>query len=72
MTPEERSDLAVRLFAVNRTMRELRESIDSAADLAKATGATGLAFATYHLSDSIGVYMEAMNRYVSGELRELS
>lgn len=71
MTPEERVALAIRLFELNRTMRDLREHIDAAAILAKASGATGLAFATFHLSDSIAVYTDAMNRYVTEELSEL-
>lgn len=72
MTPEERQSLAVSLFEMNRTMRDLKERMDVAADIAKQFGATELAFATYHLSDSISVYTSAMNRFVAGEINELS
>lgn len=72
MTPEERAAVAIRLFDMNRAMRDLQEHMADAADIAKQLGATGLAFATYHLSDSIAVYTATMNRYFAGELNELS
>lgn len=70
MTPNERADMAIRLFEMNRTMRELRAHVDAAAEITQAAGATGLAFATYCLSDSIAVYMDAVNRYMAQELSE--
>lgn len=68
MTPDDRAGLAVRLFALNKAMRDLREHIEAAAMIAKDNGATGVAFATHHLSDSISAYMTAVNRYVTGVL----
>ena len=71
MTPEERVTMAIRLFAMNETMRDLRATVDAAADVSKMAGATDLAFATYFLSDSIAAYMEAVNRYFVREFSEL-
>lgn len=68
LTPSERVDLAVRLFNMNAAMRDLRENVDQAASLAKSVDANDLAFATYLLSESIGTYMDAVNRYVVREL----
>lgn len=68
MTRAEREALAVRLIVTNRAMRELREEIDTAATVAKAAGATDLAFATFHLSESISVYMVALNNFLVKEL----
>lgn len=69
MTPEDRKDLAVRIFQMNKTMAVLRDHMEEAAEYAKSLDATELAFATYHLSDSIAVYVKAMNRYATQELQ---
>lgn len=68
MTPEERTATALRLFEMNKSMSALRIHIDAAAEIAKETGASDLAFATYLLSESIAVYQGTLNRYVTGEL----
>lgn len=70
MNQAEREALAVRLIAMNRAMRALREEIDIAAELAKAVGALDLAFATFHLSESISVYTVALNNFMVSELKE--
>lgn len=70
MTPEERSSLALRLFELNKSMSVLRLHMEAAAVLAKEAGETGLAFATYHLSESIAVYTTTLNRFIAGELVE--
>lgn len=69
MDDAEREEMAARLIATNRAMRELREEMDVAASVAKAAGATDLAFATYHLSESISVYMVALNNFLVKELK---
>ena len=68
MTPSERAAAALRLFEINKTMRDLQEHIQSAGAFANAVGATGLALATYHLSDSIAAYITELNRYMAKEL----
>ena len=68
MTPRE--EFAIRMLAMTRAMRDLRDEIDAAAELAKAVGATDLAFATYHLSESIAVYATTLNSYMVRELRD--
>lgn len=65
-----REEFAVRMIAMNRAMLDLRDEIDAAAELAKEVGATDLAFATYHLSESIAVYATALNSYMVRELRD--
>lgn len=70
MNQAEREALAVRLIATNQAMRELGEQMESAAAVAKAVGATDLAFATYHLSESISVYMVALNNFLVKELKD--
>lgn len=69
MTPRE--EFAARMIAMNRAMLNLRDEIDSAAEAAKEVGATDLAFATYHLSESIAVYTKALNSYMVRELQDL-
>lgn len=69
MTPEECIAIAVRLFEMNKTLSALRDHIDQAAETAKSVGATELAFATYHLSDSIAVFTAAVNRYAARDLK---
>ena len=68
MTPDERTAIALRLFELNKSMASLRIHIEAAAELAKDAGETGLAFATYHLSESIAVYTTTLNRFIAGEL----
>lgn len=68
MTPLERTALAVRLFDMNKAMRDLREHMEFAAQAAKQAGATDLAFATYFLSESIDVYTTRMNAFVTEHL----
>lgn len=70
MDPEERAALALRLFDMNKSMAALRIHIDAAAELAKEAGAMDLAFATFHLSESIAVYTNTLNRFIAGELAE--
>lgn len=69
MTPDERVAIALRLYEMNKTLSALRIYIDEAAELSKLAGATAVAFATFHLADSIAVYTDAMNRYVTEELK---
>ncbi len=68
MTPLDRAALAVKLFDMNKAMRDLREHMDFAAETARQAGATDLAFATHFLSESIDVYMNRMNAFVTEHL----
>lgn len=70
MTSEERIILALRLFEMNKALSGLRVHIDDAAEIAKLAGATDVAFATFHLSESIAVYASTINRYVTEQLSE--
>ncbi|NBW13945.1 MAG: hypothetical protein EBR82_68035 [Caulobacteraceae bacterium] len=70
MTPQDRTQLAARLFVMNATMRDLQEYISEAAAIAKESNATALAFATFHLSESLAVYIAEVNRFATGALEE--
>lgn len=68
LTPDERTSLALRLFELNKSLSILRIHIEAAAEIAKEAGETGLAFATYHLAESIAAYATALNRFITGEI----
>jgi len=69
-TPEERADKIVHMVTMNRTMRTLRDQIAAAAELAKESDELPLAFAAFHLADSIGVYMKEVTGFMQRELEE--
>ena len=70
MTPEEKDAAVNRLVAANVMFRDLRDSLNDAAALAKEHGASALAFAAYHLSESLGSYATELTKFVCGELQD--
>lgn len=64
MMPEEKAAMLGRLVAANVVFRDLRESLGDAAELAKQNGAQGLAFAAYHLAESLRVYAAELSKFI--------
>jgi hypothetical protein len=70
VTPEERTDIAMRLMSMKIALRTLVDHLNAAAEVAKDYGDPALAFATYHLSESVSEYSSALTRFVTGELED--
>jgi len=70
MTPDERTDIVLRMMAMSVTLRTLVESLNASAEVAKEYGATSLAFATFHLSESVSEYSLALTKFVTEEIED--
>lgn len=68
--PEERAERVAHMLEMNGVMRTLRDQIDTAAEMAKDCGETSLAFAAFHLAESIGVYMREVTGFMQRELEK--
>lgn len=66
--PDETAELIRKMLVMNHTLRDLRESIDAGAEVAKAADEPALAFAAFHLSDSIGVYSRELTKFMRKEI----
>lgn len=63
-------DLLIRLIAMQNTLRTVVESCKAAAASCNASGASGLAVATYMVGESIAAFSAALNTYVLEEYDE--
>jgi len=63
-------DLLIRLIAMQQTLRTVVESCKAAAASCNASGASGLAMATYMVGESIAAFATALNTYVLEEYDE--
>lgn len=63
-------DLLIRLIAMQQTLRTVVESCKAAAAACNASGASGLAVATYMVGESIAAFSAALNTYVLEEYDE--
>lgn len=68
MNAEEKDAAMSKLVDANIVFRDLRESVDEAAEAARDRGATGLAFAAYQLSEAIRAYAREMTRFIMSEV----
>lgn len=67
-THDENADLIRQMLVMNKTLRDLRIAIDAGAEVAKAADEPALAFAAFHLSDSIGVYAKELSKFLRREI----
>lgn len=65
---DENAEMIRQMLVMNHTLRDLRESINAAAAVAKAADEPALAFAAFHLADSIGVYAKALSTFLRREI----
>lgn len=70
MTPDERADIAMRLIAMQGTLKTLREAAADQAAVCREAGATGLAFAVFMLEEAILGYSKELNRFVAEYIAE--
>lgn len=65
MTPDDRAEAARQLIFIQSTLRTLRDHVDFTARTAKAVGSLGLAFAAFHLSDSLAAYGLEVTKFIA-------
>lgn len=65
---EESAELIRKMLVMNKTLRELQTAINAGAEVAKLADEPGLAFAAFHLSDSIGVYSKQLSKFLRKEI----
>lgn len=70
MTPDERADVAMRLIAMQGTLRTLMEAASTQAELCHEAGASGLAFSIFMLEEALRGYSKALGRWVADILDE--
>lgn len=70
MTAEQRTDIVLRLIAMQHTLRALCDSADESARVAEAADAKGLAFATLMLKEALAEYGKELNKFVLGGLAD--
>lgn len=70
MTPEDRQDIAVRLIAMQNTLRSVFEACEAQAALCNDAGAKRLAFATHMVRESLITYSKELNSFVLGVIHE--
>ena len=68
MTHEERTDIVLRLIAMQHTLRAVCESVDAASRMAEDAGGHGLAVAGLLMKESIAEYAKQLNKFVLGML----
>lgn len=67
MTPDEKAEAARRMINIQSTLRDMREHIELMGVMARGVGSLGLAFASFHLSDSIAVYAGEVAKFLTEE-----
>jgi|LauGreDrversion4_2_1035121.scaffolds.fasta_scaffold148787_3 prophage DNA circulation protein len=70
MNQAEKDAALRRLMLANEVFRDLRVSVEDAAEMAKQTNSSALAFAAFHLSDSLRAYAHEMTKYVLEVINE--
>ena len=65
---EESAELIRKMLVMNKTLRELRGAITAGAEVAKLADEPALAFAAYHLADSIVVYSTELSKFLRKEI----
>lgn len=70
MTKSERVELIRRLFASQRAIKDLTEHLDSAADMFRHDGESGLAFSVLMIRESLSSYSSCLVRYARKHLGE--
>lgn len=67
MTPDDQAESIRRMVYIQSTLSQLRDYIDVIAATSKSVGAFGLAFAAFHLSDSIAAYAREVSKFLMEE-----
>lgn len=70
MTEDETRDAAIRLVAMNKSVRALADTISDSAELAQEANEKGLAFACHMLRESLLAYCRAVNSYAEKVLKD--
>lgn len=65
---DDNTEMIRQMLVMNKTLRDLRITIDAGAEVAKAVDETALAFAAFHLSESIGVYAKELSKFLRREI----
>ena len=66
MNDEDRADIVMRLVAMQEALRSVCQGAEQAARIADASGAPGLAVATFLMKESIEEYSKQLGRFVLG------
>ena len=70
MDDDEKYETLQRMLEMQHALRSVAEAAEMQAELAKATGADGLAFATFMMRESLLVYSKELSKFVSAYIGE--